>query len=203
MPPKLEFVSEPPAEENPHSDFDFELDNLNHDIDVEPAVFEPKLEPELSIIESESPPPDRKRSLRKRVTAKKAPKTRPVVKQYKSSYKRKRTFQCYLCSLDCSKLYELKAHITIFHPFEEQKREVLNCPYCPKTTISRILLSRHLRKVRFSRHLLILKVSLMGTSFCRSIVPYKCTNVHAASCNLISVAHSRSIWHSIIEIIGQ
>lgn len=61
-------------------------------------------------------------------------------------YRKKRVFECYLCLLKCRRIYELKAHLSIFHPVE-QHREVLTCPLCPKTTISREVLSRHLRKV--------------------------------------------------------
>lgn len=138
-PPKLAFVSEPQPSEH-ESDFQFEPDYLDHDIDID---LEPKLELELNETDSE-PQPNLKRTNRKRAATKKPTKIQQVKK---SAYQRKRTFECYLCSLACSKLYELKAHVAIFHPVEEIKKDLLNCPYCSKTTISRAILSRHLKKV--------------------------------------------------------
>lgn len=74
-------------------------------------------------------------------------KQQKVTKQKPAKHQRKkRVFECYLCLLKCRRIYELKAHLSIFHPVE-QHREILTCPLCPKTTISREVLSRHLRKV--------------------------------------------------------
>lgn len=138
----MEFVSEPVAELS----CGFEpLDNLHYDIDIDPV---PECEMELIgethtelvshfELETESEPVPPKLTVKKETQEKKR----------KSSYRRKRTFECYQCSLECSKLYELKTHLTIFHPFEEQKKDLLSCPYCTKTTISRKILSLHLRKV--------------------------------------------------------
>lgn len=133
IPPKLAFVSEPVA-----SELDFELDgDTQHDFD-----FDPVLETKTELNEDLESKPEAATPPVKTVVKKET----PVIKQ-KSGYQRKRTFECYQCSLECSKLYELKAHITVFHPFEEPKKDVLNCPYCTKTTISRKVLSCHLRKV--------------------------------------------------------
>lgn len=126
---------------------------MNYDFDLNPIVEieekteivkeEPQTEPELER-ESIAEPARVLRACRVDVKKEAMPVTKP-----KSKYIRKRTFECYRCSLPCSKLYELRAHIQIFHPctIEEPKKEVLSCPYCTKTTISREILSRHLRKV--------------------------------------------------------
>lgn len=135
--PKPALVTVPVAE--PKSDS--EPDDLQHDFDFDPVLdtetetdpieeLELKQEPELAT-------PPQKTVVKAEI---------PDIKK-KSGYQRKRTFECYRCSLPCSKLYELKTHISIFHPFEEPKKEVLNCPYCTKTTTSRHILSAHLRKV--------------------------------------------------------
>lgn len=144
VPPKPVFVSEPPAAEFENIDFsEPEANDMDYDFDFIPDIVieepiaslkqEPELEPEPEIVT-----PQTLKTIVKKETA--------IIKP-KSGYRRKRTFECYRCSLPCSKLYELKTHIKIFHPFEEPKRDVLNCPYCTKTTISREILSRHLRKV--------------------------------------------------------
>lgn len=74
-----------------------------------------------------------------------------VVEKRKSSYVRKRKeFECYVCQYKCRRMYELKTHLSIFHPME--KKELLTCPHCPKTTRSRDILSRHLKKVNKTHH---------------------------------------------------
>lgn len=89
---------------------------------------------------SESKPNKLKRSGRKKVIKKQISTSRQS--------ERKKKFECYICLLTFRTMYELKDHLNIFHPVE--KRDVLNCPHCPKTTISREVLSRHLKKVRIS-----------------------------------------------------
>ncbi|XP_031623087.1 zinc finger protein 420-like [Contarinia nasturtii] len=80
---------------------------------------------------------DAKRCLRKYMETK-------AVKSKRKYQKPNKEFECYLCLLKCRRLYELRAHINVYHPVE--KREVFNCPQCTKTTISREVLSRHLKK---------------------------------------------------------
>lgn len=145
VPPKPVFVSEPPVAELEHIEFsepeanDMDYDfNFGPDIVIEEPIAPLKQEPEPEL----EPEPEVAPPTSKIIVKKETPANKP-----KSGYKRKRTFECYRCSLPCSKLYELKTHLKIFHPFEEPKRDVLNCPYCTKTTISREILSRHLRKV--------------------------------------------------------
>lgn len=150
VPPKPEFVSEPPAsEQGSLPDFsEPDTNDREFDFDLNPIV---EIEEQIEILKQEpehepEPATEPTRTLRACRTVVK--KETPVVKP-KSGYKRKRTFECYRCSLPCSKLYELRTHIQIFHPYisQEPEKDVLTCPYCPKTTISREILSRHLRKV--------------------------------------------------------
>lgn len=122
---------------------------MQHDFDFDP-VFETEKEPKEEEAEKGLEPKQEKEL--EPPTPKTAVKIGTPVIQRKSGYQRKRTFECYQCSLACSKLYELKTHITVFHPFEEPKKDVLNCPYCTKTTISRKVLSCHLRKVSVFDH---------------------------------------------------
>ncbi|KAJ6649605.1 Zinc finger protein [Pseudolycoriella hygida] len=63
----------------------------------------------------------------------------------KPSEIRKKNFECYLCSLKCSNLHDLKTHLNIFH--RSEKPTELKCTLCTKTSTSRAVLSRHLRKV--------------------------------------------------------
>lgn len=87
------------------------------------------------------------RPIKPRRSQRKMPNKKPKIVKRKSKYiKKQREFECYLCLLKCKRIYELKAHLNVFHPVE--KRELLTCPQCSKTTISREVLSRHLRKVR-------------------------------------------------------
>lgn len=138
----MAFASEP--------DFSLGNDMQQQDFDFDPFLetetercetIEPKQEPE-----STRPPP--KRTIKKESQ---------VIKP-KSGYQRKRTFECYQCSLACSKLYELRTHLQVFHPFEELKKDVLNCPYCTKTTISRKVLSTHLKEVSIKNQKLCINV---------------------------------------------
>lgn len=155
-------------------------------IEIEESFGSVKQEPES---EAEITPPTAKNET-------------PVIKP-KSGYRRKRTFECYRCSLACSKLYELRTHIQIFHPFYEPKKEVLNCPHCTKTTTSRILLSRHLRKVSSLAIEYKENKKCIITIFVDRIMPhFNCTNAHAVMRNLRNVANLRSICLSI-AIIGR
>lgn len=71
---------------------------------------------------------------------------RPRKEAKRKSYYVKKTkqFECFMCLFICNTMYELKGHLNIFHPVK--KKELLTCPHCPKTTISREVLSRHLKK---------------------------------------------------------
>lgn len=156
VPPKPEFVSEPPTSE-PENLPDFsepDTDDREFDFDLNPIV---EIEEQIEILkqepEHESEPASAVEPARTLRACRTVVKKEKLVVKSKSGYKRKRTFECYRCSLPCSKLYELRTHIQIFHPFtsEEPKKDVLNCPYCTKTTISREILSRHLRQVSIER----------------------------------------------------
>lgn len=129
--------SEPDFGNKTESEAEAEHENASN---IEPGSdFEP--EPESK---SEHKPEFESRPKRTR-PPKKIEKKVSIAAKPKSTYARKRTFVCYLCSLPCSKIYELKAHLSIFHPPE--MKPLLQCPHCPKTSISRKVLSKHLKTV--------------------------------------------------------
>lgn len=149
---------------------DFEPDDIK---DFDDPIFEP--ETQLSCEESEPEPDEDIKPSISKTSPKTAGKKEIHGVKRKSGYRRKRTFECYRCSLPCLKLYELKTHISIFHPFEEPKKDVLNCPYCTKTTISREILSRHLRKVYYANpycsHFVVCRWIFIGFHFLLTTEP--------------------------------
>ena len=158
---KLAIVPEPETVVT-ESDLDNEPedDDMHYDLDYDP-VLETELEISEVLVLKQEPEAEAEQEQEQEPTTELIEESKPksalpssprTIIQKKSGYQRKRTFECYQCSLPCSKLYELKAHITVFHPFVEEKKDVLNCPYCTKTTISRKVLSCHLRKVSFFCH---------------------------------------------------